>query len=301
MRFILPVLSAFLLVFLPSPLKAETAPVSRCMLEPDEEALVPAQEAGVLKKILVHEGDQVSGDQLLAQIDDAIPLAQRDVAYYKLQAATKKSEDDIDIRFAKMAAKVAKVEYDEAEDANRKVPGTVTHSEELRRLLDWHKMELSAEKSTKDQLVAKMEAKMAEGELRTAEENIKRRRIVAPIWFDRAGKPLDAVVVELTQHVGQWVQIGEPVLRLVCMDRLRVNGSLKAEEHRPSEIQGCDAEITVTLPHLGRLTFPGKIVYVKPVVEGGYLQVRAEVENRKQNGVWILNPGMNVEMTVQLK
>jgi multidrug efflux pump subunit AcrA (membrane-fusion protein) len=302
MRLIVLVLGGLCLVFSPLPLQAaDTVPVSNCTLEPDEEAQIPAQEAGVLTEILVHEGDQVSAKHHLAQIDDVIPRAQRDVAYFKLQAATKKSEDDVDIRFAKMAAKVAKVEYDEAEDANRKVPGTVTHSEELRRLLDWHKMELSAEKAEKDQLVAKMEAKMAEAELQTAEANIKRRRIEAPSWFDRAGKPLDAVVVELTQHVGQWVQIGEPVMRLVCMDRLRVNGVLKATDHRPSEIQDCDVEIAVTLPHLGRQTFTGKVVYVKPVVESGFLQVRAEVENRKQNGVWILNPGMNAEMTIQLK
>ena len=111
-------------------------------------------------------------------------------------------------------------------------------SEVLRRLLDWHKMELSIEKAKKDQIVARLEAKMAEAELRTAEANIERRQIVAPSWFDREGHPLDAVVVELNQHVGQWVQIGEPVMRLVRMGRLRVNGVLDAKQYRPSEIQG---------------------------------------------------------------
>ena len=270
------------------------------MLEPDEEALSPAQEAGVLKKILVHEGDQVSADQPLAQIDDAIPLAQRDVAYYKLQAATKKSEDDIDIRFAKMAAKVAKVEYDEAEDANGKVPGTVTHSEVLRRLLDWHKMDCRptspprTSSSPRWRQNGRGRAPHRRGEHQTPPH--RRPHLV------RQGGQAD----------GRRRRRAYPARRPIGADRragdaagphgpLRVNGSLKAEEHRPSEIQGCDAEIAVTLPHLGRLTFPGKVTYVKPVVEGGYVQVRAEVENRKQNGIWILNPGMNVEMTVQLK
>ena len=150
MRLIVLVLGGLCFVFSPLPLQAaDTVPVSNCTLEPDEEAQIPAQEAGVLTGILVHEGDQVSAKQSLADRRRA-SASERDVAYFKLQAATKKSEDDVDIRFAKMAAKVAKVEYDEAEDANRKVQNTVTHSEVLRRLLDWHKMELSAEKAAKD-------------------------------------------------------------------------------------------------------------------------------------------------------
>jgi hypothetical protein len=90
-------------------------------------------------------------------------------------------------------------------------------------------------------------------------------------------------------------------MRLVHLGRLRVNGVLDAKNFRPSEIQDRPIEIAVTLPRLGRQTFSGKVVYVKPVIESGFLQLRAEVENRKLDGVWILNPGMNVEMTIQLK
>jgi multidrug efflux pump subunit AcrA (membrane-fusion protein) len=302
MRLIVFALSVVCLALLSPSLKAaDTAIIPVCTLEPDEEAQIPAQEAGALTKILVREGNRVSPKQLLAQIDDVLPRMQRDAAYFKAEAATRKSEDDVDIRFAQAAARVAKADYETAEDANKRVPGSIPASEVRRRLLDWHKMELSIEKARKDQVVAKMEAKMAQAELATNEANVERRKIVAPSWLDREGHPLDATVVELTQHVGQWVQAGETVMRLMRMDRLRVNGVLNAKDYRPSEIQDCDVQIGVTLPRLGRRTFPGKVVYVRPVIVGNSLQVRAEVENQKQNGVWILNPGMNVEMTIQLR
>ena len=307
MRFMVLVLGGLCLVFSPLSLKAEdTATVPNCTLAPEEEAQIPAQEAGVLTKILVHEGEQVSAQQRLALIDDAMPKRQRDVAYFKFRAAKKKSETDVDVRFAEEAAKVAKVEYDLAEEANRKVPGTMTHSEILRRFLDWEKMKLSIEKAKEDRIVAGLDAQQAEAELRLAEANLERRQITAPSWFDREGKPSDAVVVELTQHVGQWVQSGEPVMRLVRMDRLRVNGVLDATKFRPSKVQDRPVVVTVVMPHAEGETpqeekFTGKIVYVKPLVEGGYLQVRAEVQNRKEDGVWVLNPGMNVDMTIQLK
>ena len=113
MRFIVFMLGGLWLALSALPLRAaDTAVISTCTLVPDEEAEIPAQEAGVLTKILVREGEQVSGKQLLAQIDDIIPRTQRDVADFKRQAATKKSEDDVDIRFAQAAAEVAEEDYE---------------------------------------------------------------------------------------------------------------------------------------------------------------------------------------------
>ena len=95
--------------------------VPNCLLALDAEATVPAQEAGVLMKIPVREGQQVAAGDLLAQIDDAIPQMQYNVACYKLEVAKKQAADDIDVRFATAAAAVAKADYDQAEDANEKV------------------------------------------------------------------------------------------------------------------------------------------------------------------------------------
>ena len=269
-------------------------------MSPDEEAQIPAQEAGVLTKILVHEGEQVAAKQPLAQVDDIIPRMQREMAYYKFQAASKKAATDVDIRFAEEAAKVAKVDYDQAVEANRKVSGTFTQSELLRRLLDWHKMGCRSKKRKRTASSPRWRRRWLKPRCTPPRRtSIAARLLARPGLTGRANRW--HVVVELTQHVGQWVQSGEPVMRLVRMDRLRVNGVVDAKMYRPSEIQDRAVEIAVTLPRLGRQTFAGKVVYVKPVIESDLFQVRAEVENRKQNGVWILNPGMNVEMTIQLK
>ena len=294
MRLMAFVLGGLWLISSPSLLRAaDTATIPNCEIKPDDEAQIPAQEAGVLTKILVREGEQVAAGQLLAQIDDAIPRAQRDVAAFKLEAEKRKAEDDIDIRFASASAKVAEAEYNQAMEANRNVKGTVPQAEVRRRLLEWHKMVLSIEKATKDMKVAELQAKVAQAELEAATANVERRRIVAP---------LDAVVIEFSRHLGEWVQAGEPVMRLVRVDRLRVTGVLDPKEYRPSEIQDRPVHLVVTLPHEKRpQEFAGKIVYVNPDVAGGLMQVRAEVQNRKQDGVWILNPGMNANMTIELK
>ena len=107
--------------------------------------------------------------------------------------------------------------------------------------------------------------------------------------------------MELKSHEGEWVKAGDVVMRLVRLDVLRVHGSLDANAASPGEVQGQPVEITVALARGHRETFSGKIVYVKPLVEGGAYEVRAEVQNRKQDGAWVLNPGLTAEMTIQLK
>ena len=49
--------------------------------------------------------------------------------------------------------------------------------------------------------VAGLQAQVSEAELKAAEANLERRRLIAP---------LDAVVVELSRHEGEWVQAGDP-------------------------------------------------------------------------------------------
>jgi multidrug efflux pump subunit AcrA (membrane-fusion protein) len=294
MRLLISAISIATILSLPIALRAaDTVPVHNCLLALDAEATVPAQEEGVLKKIPVREGQQVAAGELLAQIDDAIPRMQREVAEYKLAVAEKQADDDVDVRFATAAAEVAKAVCEQDADSNQRVPGTIPQATVREHLLEQRKMILSIEKAMKDRAVAALQAKVAEAELRAAEVNLQRRVIKAP---------LDAVVVELSRHEGEWAQRGDPIMRVIRIDRLRVEGFLNAKDYDNSEIQGRPVSVVVKLARGQTETVSGKIVYVKPTVEaGGEFLVRAEVQNRRENGAWILRPGLNAEMTIQLK
>ncbi|MCE5266545.1 MAG: HlyD family efflux transporter periplasmic adaptor subunit [Planctomycetaceae bacterium] len=272
---------------------ADTVTLGNCLLSLAEEAQVPAQEAGVLTKVPVREGQQVATGDLLAQIDDQIPQRQYDVAKFKLKVAEKQASDDVDVRYAEAAYWVAKKKLEKYLQANAKTPGTIPETEVDLQRLERDKFLLSYEKAKKDMAVAALQAKVSDAELQAADVNVKRRKLNAP---------LDAVVVELSRHEGEWVEAGGPVMRLVRVDLLRVEGFLNATKHRASEVQGRPVQVTVTLAHGQRETFQGKIIYVKPLVEaGGDFLVRAEVQNRKEGGAWVLSPGMSAEMTIQLK
>jgi multidrug efflux pump subunit AcrA (membrane-fusion protein) len=116
--------------------------------------------------------------------------------------------------------------------------------------------------------------------------NLNRRMIVAPV---------SGVVVDLYRHVGEWVKPGDPVLRILRIDRLKVEGYLNAAEHG-SEVSGRLVTVTATLPGGRTEQFHGKIVFVSPEVEAVKKDFRvvAEVVNRDM----LLRPGLDATLTI---
>lgn len=264
-----------------------------CFVELIEEAQVPAQEAGVLVKIMVQEGDEVQKGAQLAQIDDVQPRMQHEAAMHRYEAAREEAENDVNVRYSKAAAAVAEKEWEQAVEANRKTPGTVPEAEVERLRLKWREMELSIEQAEMHRRVAALDAKVAAAEVNAAVEGVKRRRITSP---------LDAMVVELYRHEGEWVQPGDPVVQVVRINRLRVEGVVNSAEAAGYEISGQPARVTVELARGRTVTLDGRVSFVHPVVRaGGKYEIWAEVENVQESGRWLLQPGLPATMTIQLK
>ena len=266
--------------------------VTHCLVEPDDDVKLSADEAGKLVRLAVDEGSQVNAGDDIANVDDRQAQVQVKAAKYAYAGALKRYEDDIQIRYAKAAADVAKAEYDKILDSNQRSPGSVTEVEQLRAKLEWDKDKLSIQKSEHDQQLAMLEAYGKQAELEAAELAINRRKILAPF---------DGEVVTLYRHQDEWVNPGDPILRLMRLDTMRVEGFVDQKEYDPHEIQGCEVTVEVTLARDRKEQFPGRITYVSSLVmaNGVYL-VRAEVANRQEHGHWMLRDGLTATMTIHL-
>lgn len=270
---------------------AET--VHNCLVTLIDETEVPAQEEGSLMDIMVHEGQQVTKEEVLAQIDDRKVRMAENVARYELEAAKAEAENNVNVRYAQAAADVAGAEYQQAMDANRKMPNTHPQAELRRLLLEHRKFSLQIEQSEHELNLAGLTTKVKEAQFEAASTDVDRRKIRAPI---------DGIVVKRYRRVGEWVRPGDPLLRLVRADRLRIEGYLDATKISPAEVADQPVTIAVALPNGRRESFPGKIVFVSPLVEAGMqFLVHAEVTNRQENGYWLLRPGLPADMTIQLK
>ena len=258
-----------------------------------EESHVAAQESGVLKEVLAQDGQQVAAGQRLALIDPTLAILERNVRETELHVARKRAKDTISVDYARSAAKVYERDYLRKLEANRRVSGSVPKAEIELANLQHEQYRLQTKKSEFELEIAALEVKVSEATLEAAEEHVRRREITAP-W--------DGIVEKVARHTGDWVQPGDPVLRLVRMDRLRIKCFLNAAEYAPAEVVGRSVTVVVEgLAHAGAEPFHGKVVGASPMVEANnHFLVWAEVENRKHNGYWVLRDGLKATVTIAL-
>jgi len=267
--------------------------ISGCLVTLIDEVEVPAREAGVLTEVAVVEGQQVAEGDLLARIDDTKARVMEEVAQYKLDVANTEAGNDINKRYAEAAAAVAKAEVESAVAANRKAPGAVPQTEVNRLLLQHRQFLLQIEQAAHELGIAKVTVLVREAELKAAAEDVSRLQITAS---------LDGVVEKVYRRKGEWVQPGEPVMKLLRMNRLWIEGFVDGTRYTPADVRGRDVTVTVALPGR-REQFQGKVVFASSVVEAGpQFLVKAEVDNRLDPaGNWVLRSGLNATMAIELR
>lgn len=269
---------------------AATYCVAPCLVLLIEEAHVPARQSGMLVELTVSEGDEVREGDPLAHIDDTEAQMQFHLAEIEEKDALKRSESEIQEEYARAASAVADQEYAIYETLI--MTGGVSPQELERYRLKKVEAELNID-------VVGMERELAGYQLEAKQAAVE----AAQMLIDRCivESPFDGVVVQVMRHRGEWVQPGEPVLRVVNMQRLKVEGFVESEDLLPQDVLGKTADIVVRLGHGQVEELQGTITFVSPLVQaGGIYRISVEVENRRQDGFWILRPGLTAAMTIQL-
>ncbi|ADB16856.1 Multidrug resistance efflux pump-like protein [Pirellula staleyi DSM 6068] len=269
------------------------AVIAHCLVSLVEDIQVPALEAGALMAVEAAEGQYVQAGQVLARIDDRQSQLQRIAAELERDAAIAKANDDIEVRYAQAALAVANADVERALAVDRKSSGAITPQEIQKLRLAKQRDELQIDRSKLDMKVAKMTADVHQATVDAAAENVLRRQIISPI---------DGMVVTLLHERGEWVAAGEPVVQVVRTDRMRVEGFLSALEFNAEEVAGKPVMVEVTLARDRKVQFVGRVVFISPLVQAGNkYRVRAEVENRIENGYPLLRPGMTATMSISLQ
>jgi multidrug efflux pump subunit AcrA (membrane-fusion protein) len=311
--------------------------ISDCSVSVLKEVDVPALEPGQLvaleipeldasgKQVIrdgrpafqeVREGVRVFKDQVLGQIDDEMEIAQKDVTANRLKMAKKEAENDVSIRYAKAAADVARWDYERAKKAN--VGFSAVSEGELQRLeLADKEARLRVDQATHEFETSGLAVGVSEAEDAVAALRVQRRRIVAP---------LDGIVVQRYKDVGEWVQTGEPILRIAKIDRVLVQGRARPSEVLPCELQGQQAIVRLRgiagnprWAGAAREPLTGHVYFACPIAEEMTedFRVLVEVENawvgpdgrrwratdpsRPRDGYWLLWPGLTAEVQIELR
>lgn len=267
------------------------AVVENCTVMLKDVVDVAAQESGLLTELDVHEGSEIKEGEAVAQINDSKALMAKKVAEAEHKVALAEAENDIAVRYSRKAAEVAKQDYASHLKANIKVPGSTPDTELLKLKLQWEKAELEIEKAQLELEVAGLTAEAKQANVDAADDDIHRRRVLAP---------LDGIVAEVFKHAGEWVNPGDRVVQMLRMNRLRVEGRLNIKELSPAAVVGRPVRVIATTTGGKQEVFEGKVEFVDVrVLLGGWYVVKAEVANREVNGAWTLLPGTTVKMVIE--
>ena len=269
--------------------KANTKPEALAICEVGiiDEILVPAEEMGVLDSLNVKEGEMVERGAVLGTIDKTDAELAVAVAQANYDAAKKTSENELSIKAAYKAYLVSKSEYVASDRANEIKEGTVPAMQIQRTKLQMDRSLMQRDLAVEELFIAKLDARAKKEELARANASLNRREIKSRI---------NGVVVKLEKHAGEWVQPGETVMRIVRMDRLRVEGRVNGTIHARHEILDREVNIQVNLTGGGVENVRGKIVFADPLVDLNQYTVRAEIDNRKIRGRWLITPGLEATM-----
>ncbi|WP_197524847.1 efflux RND transporter periplasmic adaptor subunit [Botrimarina hoheduenensis] len=269
--------------------------IEKCLIDFLYDVEVPGEESGVLVFLGVKEGDLVEAEQLIAQVDDRDVRQGYRIAQYGKRAADARAEDDIEIVYSRAAAAVAREDWQEMEQAHLRVNKSTTENERRKAKLEYDRSKLAIEKAEKDRILAKLDADTKQAELDAAQIAVDKRRVLAPFT---------GVVLEVLRDEQEWVQPGEPIVRIAQLDTLKIDGFLYFDEYDPGEIDGCEVTVEVTAGR-GRVhEATGRIVHVdpraQPMGKRYRYRVRAEVANRQVKGRWLLQPKLPTTMTIHL-
>lgn len=255
-----------------------------------EKVELPAKEAGVLNLLNVREGQNVEAGTVIAMIDDSQAAVDLVIAQQRMEASQLKVNSDIAIRFAEASERTARKAYQRQVELARTGSGVESTKDEA--YLKAIQSELQVEKAKHDYQVDQKTKLLDETQVAKAKQMLERYSIVAP-W--------NGVVSKAIKRQSEWVNAGDPILELIQMERVWIEGSIDPKSLHPFQVSGRSTEVILTLPGGENIEFQGRITAVDTEVVGNSYRVRAEVINRQHENHWLLIPGMFVEMDVLLQ
>jgi multidrug efflux pump subunit AcrA (membrane-fusion protein) len=257
-----------------------------------EDVRVPAREPGVLIELTAKKGAEVKLGEQLGRIDDSDAQARKLIAESEYSGAKTEAASEANVKAAEATVGVAMAEYQGSRKIIDKEPNAISEFELRRQFLTHEKSRYQADTAKVEFAIAQFTRDAKKAQLQAVENEISRRLVTAP---------LTGVIVEKYHSVGEWAQAGEPLYRVVQMDRLRVEGMVRAKEFTVKGLEGCAAKVLVSTPD-GVEEFDARIDFASPVVDAsGEFLIHADFENsRKPNGEWRARPGLDAEIRVQV-
>jgi len=260
--------------------------VDSAILKTIESTSVSAQVTGILSVLNAKEGTKVKEGAELGRVRDSVVRLQVDKAKVSHELAKKKRSSEIDKLVASKNRAVAENEYQRAIAANKEVMDVYPVNELDRLKLLFDRSVLESQRAVHQQEMAAFDVSLAEFEYKQGIELLQRHRILAPC---------DGVVVSIDKRVGEWLEPGTVLLKIVRTDKLRIEGFLQAVDAAP-ELLGAKASVILEGSY-PPIETTAELVFISPDANPLNSQVRVFLEIDNTKG--LLRPGLRPKTVIK--
>jgi len=250
--------------------------IEAVVLRPLHAAEVPAQQTGLLRVVAVAEGQRVEKGQLLATLDASeakLVVVRAKIEHAQAQA---KANNQVHIQYAEKSLEVARAELQRSHESIEQFAKSISQSQLDVERLTVEKLTLEKQQAEHELALARFDQQLTQNLLEAAQLRLEQHQIRSPF----AGS-----VVLVRGRVGEWVEVGAPVMRLVATDRLRAEGFLPAEMASASLV-GRPVQLRVEFQ---QQPVAGILRFVSPEMDAVTRQVRVWAEIPNADGS--LRPG----------
>ncbi len=268
--------------------------VPNCMVRFINKTKVPAEAQGKLTELNVEEGMTIKKGDVIAVVDArqaemALKLKQAEELVARINA-----QNDINKRDAVATEAIAAAEAETWKELHEKGAAPYWEWRKKKAEADRAKLRIELAEVNEETALAEYLAKQAGTQL--SEYEVEMRTIRADF---------DAFVENRFAQLGEWVQPGSPIVELVQMDRVRVEGYIDALNYAGQVRKG--APVTVTIIVGGSTTEPvtrqyqGQIEYVSTELDlNKRHRIWVSVPNERAGDDWLIKPGMAASMVISV-
>lgn len=244
--------------------------VENAVLKILEERMIPCTYSGLVKQSVMTEGQRVSSNQPLMQIDDEMVGLEIEMLRKDLKMAESEARTTVDLDFAKRSIAVSQADLSRALRSNQRYPGAVPISE-----IDQLQLVVEQGIAEKDKIEFQLTLLEEAIHLKTLELKMGEKKLRDHQMYS----PLNGIIVEVLKKQGEWVNESETIARIVRLDKLKTEVQIPVKVAL-SGIIGRTADFRITLDG-SQKSFAGQVVYVHPEANpiSSKVRILVEIEN----------------------
>lgn len=240
---------------------------------------------------------------------------------FKKQIADRKAGNDVSVQASKKAELVAENELKRAVEARRQFVDSVSESEidnlrlsfertvletkqaEFERVIDGLQAEAEAEAANSHQLgverfklelaQAKVEQRVQDLQAELQQHQLQLAELASSLQIIRS--PIDGVIVERYRNLGDWVKAGEPLIRVIRLDRLRAEGFISSDQLDSINVDQ-KVQLTISRSEKSFVKREGIVKFISRELEpvSGEIRFWVEFDNTSLDVL----PGMRLSLSV---